>query len=223
MTLTAYGGEETVVLWEYGCRIFNFFKKKVPEIQILMWKVLTFKHLPLYTLFFNRTLCGEIKLVSELPSNHLWLLITLKYLREALSFAFSQFFLSCVSVPLSKHVIMGRDFFFLSWNFKYFRHFSQNLLTHLLRLEFSFWFLPHTHVVFTILALVRLRGAIHEFWYYLSWASWAPGTEASVSPTVSEPRPVAATGHFCVSGNKGSAHFQGLGFHFIYGSVYRRQ
>ena len=57
---------------------------------------------------------------------------------------------------------MGRDFFFIL-KFKYFRHFSQNLLTHLLRLEFSFWFLPHTHVVFTILALVRLRGAIHEF------------------------------------------------------------
>lgn len=36
MTLTAYGGEETVVLWEYGCRIFNFFLEKVPEIHILM-------------------------------------------------------------------------------------------------------------------------------------------------------------------------------------------
>ena len=220
MTLTAYGGEETV-LWEYGCRIFNFFLEKVPEIHILMWKVLTFKHLPLYILFFNRTLCGKIKLVSELPSNHLWLLIT-KVSQRSFKFCILTAFLSCVSVPLNKHVIMGRDFFFIL-KFKYFRHFSQNLLTHLLRLEFSFWFLPHTHVVFTILARVRLRGAIHEFWYYLSWASWAPGTEASVSPTVSELCPVAATGHFCVSGNKGLAHFQGLGFHFIYGSIYQRQ
>lgn len=52
-----------------------------------------------------------------------------------------------------------------------------------------------------LLALVRLRGAIHEFRHYLSWASWASHSETSISPAVSGPSHVSlCTWAGCESG-----------------------
>lgn len=68
-----------VVLWEYWLLVARLKKNfEMPETQILMRKILIFRRLPLYVLFFNKTICGEIKFVSEPVSTHLQLLVTFK-------------------------------------------------------------------------------------------------------------------------------------------------
>ena len=111
---------------------------------------------------------------------------------------------------------MGRDFFFFwSWNLRISDISVTEFANPPVEVGVQGFCLPHTHVVFTLLALVRLRGAIHEFWYYLSWASWASGTETSISPTVSEPCRVSAAGHFflCVQ-ERGVSSLSGSWFSF---------